>query len=72
MQLGLRICRIAMWCSRRPNVLGRGGTVSCDQPTASLIGAEVLKEGGTAADAAVAVAAALNVLQPANYGIGND
>ncbi|KAK4049622.1 lipin Ned1 [Microbotryomycetes sp. JL221] len=41
-------------------------------PLASEIGLSILKQGGNAADAGVAIAAALNVTEPCNCGIGGD
>ena len=49
---------------------GRGGAVSSVDPVASRIGVRVLRAGGTAADAAVATAAALGVTEPYSAGIG--
>ncbi|HET6487882.1 MAG TPA: gamma-glutamyltransferase family protein [Spirochaetia bacterium] len=42
------------------------------QPLVSQAGLEVLREGGNAADAAVAMAAAINVTEPCSTGIGGD
>lgn len=58
--------------SRRSPVVGRGGIVAASQPLAVAAGLEVLRQGGTAADAAVATAAALNVTEPTSTGIGGD
>ena len=49
---------------------GHGGAVSSVDASASAIGLEVLREGGNAADAAVATAAALGVTEPYSAGIG--
>ena len=58
--------------SHRPVALGRRGMVAAAHPAAALAGIDVLKTGGTAADAAVAVNAVLAVNQPNNCGLGGD
>src|SRR5918996_918092 len=58
--------------SHRPLALGRDGMVASAHPLATLTGVEVLKAGGTAADAAVAVNAVLAVTQPYCCGVGGD
>jgi gamma-glutamyltranspeptidase / glutathione hydrolase len=55
---------------RKPAVTSGGGIVVSQNRAASEIGARVLKAGGHAADAAVATAFALGVLEPWMSGIG--
>ncbi|KAJ6649887.1 Glutathione hydrolase-like YwrD proenzyme [Pseudolycoriella hygida] len=60
------------WNTRRSPVYAKNGMVACSQPLAAEAGLSILKQGGNAADAAVAVAAALNVTQPMSTGLGGD
>jgi gamma-glutamyltranspeptidase/glutathione hydrolase len=60
------------WNSRRSTVYATKGMCSCTQPLASAAGNKILALGGTAADAAVAMAACLNVIEPCSTGIGGD
>ena len=56
----------------RSPVYGTHGAVASSQPLASQIGVDVLKKGGNAIDAAVAVASALSVFEPGSTGFGGD
>jgi gamma-glutamyltranspeptidase/glutathione hydrolase len=48
------------------------GAVACEHPSAALAGIRILEAGGTAADACVAMAAAMAVLSPMQTGMGGD
>src|SRR6201994_3689890 len=56
--------------NKRAVATGRGGAVASDTLQATRAGLKVLADGGTAADAAVAVAATLGVTDPYVAGIG--
>lgn len=58
--------------SYRSPVYSKRGMVASSQPLASEAGMRILQQGGNAADAAVATAAALNVTEPCSTGIGGD
>ncbi|OJD10533.1 hypothetical protein AJ78_08480 [Emergomyces pasteurianus Ep9510] len=64
--------RFSAFPSRRSVVHSTKGIVSCTQPLAAAAGQRILRDGGNAADAAVACAAALNITEPASTGIGGD
>lgn len=55
---------------KTPTATGYGGAVSTVDPEASAAAIEVLREGGNAADAAVAAAATLGVTEPYSAGVG--
>ena len=58
------------WHLRKPAARGRGGMVVSQVKAAAEAGAALLEAGGSAADAAVATAFALAVLEPWNSGLG--
>lgn len=52
------------------DVIGDHGAVASDHPLCSQMGVDVLKQGGTAADAAVQVALCIGTTEPQSSGIG--
>src|SRR5712671_3718666 len=56
----------------RPLIIGRRGAVAANHPLAAQAGLLALRAGGNAADAAVATALALSVVEPMMSGLGGD
>lgn len=56
----------------RPDVSGREAAVVADHPLAAAAGQDVLRRGGNAVDAAIAMAGVLAVVRPHMNGVGGD
>lgn len=56
----------------RSVTVARHGMVAAAHPLAVLVGVETLKKGGSAVDAAIAVNAALALMEPVSCGLGGD
>ena len=56
----------------RSNVLSSNAMLACSHPIASSVGIEILKNGGNAVDAAIAMNAVLCIAEPHMTGVGGD
>ena len=58
--------------SHRPLIMGSKGAVGANHPAAALTGLDILRAGGNAFDATVAIALSLGVVEPMMAGLGGD
>jgi len=64
--------RIGMPWTTRSEVIAQNGMVCSSHPLATQVGIDILKKGGTAVDAAIAVNACLGLMEPTGCGVGGD
>jgi gamma-glutamyltranspeptidase/glutathione hydrolase len=58
--------------THRPLIMGRNGAVGANHPLATQAGLDILRAGGNAIDAAVAISLAYGVVEPMMSGLGGD
>ncbi|MFN2417861.1 MAG: gamma-glutamyltransferase family protein, partial [Candidatus Limnocylindria bacterium] len=61
-----------VWPGRHQPIVASNGVVATSQPLAARVGLNILGAGGNAIDAAIAMAAAVTVVEPATSSIGGD
>ncbi len=66
----LFVLAYSVWSASPRPAAAQNGMVVSSEPIAAGIGLQILQDGGNAADAAIAVAAALNVTEGCNSGMG--
>lgn len=65
-----KLCLLLFLLFLPASLLARGGVVSAADPRAAEAGREILRQGGSASDAAIAMMLALSVVEPQSSGIG--
>ncbi|MET0239817.1 MAG: gamma-glutamyltransferase [Sphingobium sp.] len=66
----IRLTFAALFIIVAPPALAKGGLVSSADPAVSEVGREILRKGGSATDAGMAMMLALTVVEPQSSGIG--
>jgi len=61
-----------VWPGRNQPIITPNGMVATSQPLAAIVGLDVLRDGGNAVDAAIAMGVTATVVEPATSSIGGD
>jgi gamma-glutamyltranspeptidase/glutathione hydrolase len=69
-EINMTDIQMSSWQYNKPEVIAGQGVVTAKRPSVARIGVDILKQGGNAIDAAVAMAFAIDVAEPPMTGLG--